>query len=145
MINLEYKKIKFLLFTIIFFISCSPHKSLNSRKGEITSNYKILKIDSVNSYYFIYVTRDKIKFKIVSKKEISTSGDKIKVGKKYALNLISMLSDKPIKDLAELPQNRSLVSCYFFDDSTKICYEKSYNRDLYKIENLKGLYLIKSN
>jgi len=27
-----------------------------------------------------------------------------------------MLSDKPIKDLAELPENRSLVNCYFVND-----------------------------
>ena len=136
-------KNNFFLYIIVLITACNSNKGF--RKSSETNHlyYHITGIDSINSYYFIYAKKDQLKFKIVSKKEIYINGVKIKVGKKYSLNLISMLSDKPIKGLTELPENRSLVNCYSADDSTEICYRKNYVRDLYKVENLKGLNIIK--
>ena len=123
--------------------ACNSNKAFRGSIEANHLNYKIIGIDSINSYYLIYATRDKLNFKIVSNKEASKNGQRIKLGKKYSLNLISMLSDKAIKDLDVLPENRSLVNCYYFDDSTEICYEKNYIRDLYKVQNLRGLNIDK--
>ncbi len=136
-------KINFVLLAITLLTACNSNKAFKSSVDVKHLSYRITGIDSINSYYLIYATRDKLKFKIVSNKEASANGERIKSGKKYSLTLISMLSDKAIKDLDVLPENRSLVNCYYFDDSTEICYKKNYIRDLYKVENLKGLNIVK--
>ncbi len=135
--------IKFVLIGITLVTVCILNEACRVSNEAKYLNYRIIGIDSINNYYLISVTRDQIMFMIISDKVTSTSGRKIKSGKKYNFNLISMLSDKPIKDLSELPKNRSLVSCYYFDDSTEICYRKNYTRDFYRVENLKGLDLSK--
>ena len=135
-------KINFVLLLIILLSACNLNKSFRDSGEAKHFNYRIIGIDSVKSYYLIYATKDKLKFIIVSNKEASANGEKIKSGKKYSLNLISMLSNKAIKDFDILPENRSLVNCYYFDDSTEICYKKNYIRDLYKVENLRGLKIV---
>jgi hypothetical protein len=133
---------------IIFISSCKCYHSNENIKNinaENTVNYKIYKIDSLNSYYLIYAKKEELLYKIVSKKSNKDGCLKIKINSIYALKLRSMEIMKPkIEDPKKRPMNYLdfIEPCRKFDDSTKICLER-YMTDLYFVDNVKGLCLIK--
>jgi|SRR5690554_101125 len=136
-----------LAFLILIFISIGCKVSQNQSSLEIYQDkkYSVEKIDSVNNYYLIYLIQDNNKFKIVSKKGLENSTscmEKIEVGQEYLLEL-QKLVPTPIKDSNPLGNKPSLsiLSCYYFDENTKICEEVGMEV-LYKTNNLVGLCII---
>ncbi|MDR2223111.1 MAG: hypothetical protein LBE34_10285 [Flavobacteriaceae bacterium] len=130
-----------LLFFVITFSCGSKMKTtttidiINTR---VNNSYQISKIDSVNSFYFVYCTKDEKTYKIFSKKYNSKCNlGKIKEGEYYNFELINFpdysKNDNAITGLV------SLVTCFMLDKDTQICKEKGIN-GLYTTENLIGLY-----
>nr|WP_315035466.1 hypothetical protein [uncultured Chryseobacterium sp.] len=125
-----------LILSIILFISC---KSTNIQKEE----YRVYKIEKLNSYYIIYCEKDGQKYKIVSKESIDkTSNNKVKIGKIYSFILHqypikNMIDNNPLTNTTTTPY---VIHCYMFDE-TKVCEEEFIK--LYTADNLKGLYYIK--
>ena len=93
------------------------------------SYYNVHKIKTAGKYYVIYVSKDDITYKIVSKKEKINDCNGIRKNKSYPLNLskIQILGG-------------SEVDCVSFDEKTVICKEP--DADLYIATNLKGLCII---
>lgn len=126
--------ILFIIFSI-FIISC-----VGSRNAlEDMNSYSIYKIDSINNYYLIYARKNDSIYKIVSKKEKMEDCKKIKLGKKYNLELQSLKSQTPVIDGVKIsPVNYLDINCFTFEDNTQICKEEGVY-DLYFAENIKGL------
>ncbi|BAP31531.1 uncharacterized protein CHSO_2494 [Chryseobacterium sp. StRB126] len=105
--------------------------------------YKIYKIEKLNSYYLIYCEKDGEKYKIVSKeandKKVKTC-KKIKIGESYNLKLVNYPDYS--KNENPLTGFSPLVNCFTFDSNTNICKEPGVN-GLYTAKNLTGLYYIK--
>lgn len=115
-------------------------KSLNSQKQ---IEYKIYKIEKLNSYYLIYCEKDGEKYKIVSKEpndEKIKAYKKIKIGESYNLKLVNYPDYSKNKD--PLTGFSPLVNCFTFDSDTNICKEQGVN-GLYTTKSLTGLYYIK--
>jgi hypothetical protein len=108
------------------------------------SLFNVFKIDSINAYYLIYAKKDKSIYKIVSKKETIIGSIKIEPRNRYYFKLYSIISNRKVASTSILPQNSLLVNCYSFDDTTQICLENGQLRELYLVENLKGLFLIET-
>lgn len=129
-----------LILTIILLTSCKTRS--NSDQSEL---YKVLKIDSINSYYIVYCEKDAEKYKIVSKEQnanISNYGSKIKIGESYNLTLDYYHPNNNDKNpLTNTSTTPYVIRCYMFTD-TEICQEQGIN-GLYIAKNLKGLYYVK--
>lgn len=126
-----------LMLYVILFISC---KSLSSQKQ---IEYKIYKIEKLNSYYLVYCEKDGEKYKIISREsdnEDIKTYKKIKIGASYNLKLVSYPDYS--KNTDSLTGFSPLVNCFTFDRDTSICKEKGIN-GLYTTKNLIGLYYIK--
>ncbi|WP_334126982.1 hypothetical protein [Empedobacter brevis] len=128
-----------LLITIVifFFISCNSSKQLSENKIE----YKVDKIESLNNWNIIYLSRGYNKYKLVSLKTENKECHKIKEGKTYNFILHSRRENPPIINGIKLePVNYLDLHCYAYDNETEICIEpeKGIN-DLYSAENLNGL------
>jgi len=135
-----------LILLAIVLIACSSTKE--NRQRSVSENkllYKVYRIDSINSYYLIYAKRKDSLYKIVSKKAVDVSSDKIVINKNYEFKLISSLLNRRIGNTVILPQNSLLVDCFYYDNTTKICLEGDSIRDLYHADNIKGIYFIKAN
>lgn len=106
----------------------------NKMSQDSSNIYKVYKIDSINSYYLIYVRKGKDRYKIVSHKDTVIQGSKIQLHKKYRLTLYVAL-----KGVYFPPE----VTCYNFAANTPIC--KEYNKGIYELyfsNDLSGLYYI---
>ena len=107
-----------LILSVILFTSC---KSLNNQKQD---EYKIYKIENLNSYYIVYCEQNGQKYKIVSKQlndKTVNKYKKIKIGESYnfVLNLYRPY-DKDKNPLTNTSATPYVINCYMFDDS-KIC------------------------
>lgn len=139
---------KYFVLLVIIIVSCKSYKSNNNLENIAVSNldnYNVYKIDSLNSYYLIYAKRENLLYKIVSKKA-NCNYEKIKIDSNYKLKLRPM----NIMKLKNLPSNDQpmnyldfIDSCQKLDDSTKVCLER-YMTDLYYVDNMKGLCIIKN-
>ena len=121
--------------------SCASRMYLDTgRKKDYdpTWVYKVYKIDSIGPWNLIYVKHDGYLYKILSHKEIGVEGIKIRRHKRYNLILHSRIYG---------PRAGSGVSCFNFDNTaTVICLERNKGIfDSLRAENLKGLYLVKSD
>ncbi|UUC45203.1 hypothetical protein [Flavobacterium cerinum] len=133
---------KNIIFTlaVILFISCKPLNNNQEQVGE----YKVYKIDTIDSFYTIYCEKNGEKYKIVSKEQnekVINSNEKIAVGQSYnfVLNLYRPNNDSnPLTNATTAP---NVIRCYMFEN-TKICEEEGIK--LYTSNNLKGLSFIKS-
>lgn len=130
-------------YLILPFILIAAYSSCMSKisSSQQQDNFKVYKIDSINSYYLVYCEKDAQKFKIVARMEAKMqNGNEIKLGGFYnfALNIFP-------KNEGDNPLTKSAlnVNCYMFDKDTKICKEEGIN-GLYTTANLSGLYYIKS-
>lgn len=125
----------YILATILFFLwTVSSHANINE------DIYEVYRIDSVNSFYIIYCSKDTQKYKIVSEKKDILSNDfvRVEVGGFYNLILKSFpdkSSENPLTNNSSL-----LISCYMFDKDTEICREPGIN-GLFTSPNLVGLYI----
>lgn len=107
---------------------------------EVNDLYQVSKIDSVNSFYFVYCTKGEKSYKLFSKKDNKKySFEKIQEGEYYNFELISF-PDYSKSDNA-ITGFDPLVTCFMLDKYTQICKEKGLN-GLYTTKNLKGLYYI---
>ncbi|TKC60165.1 hypothetical protein FBD94_14725 [Pedobacter hiemivivus] len=138
-----------LLITLVF-IACVSSKltqSANINADEKLSNglynYKVYKIDSINTYYLIYAKKGDSLYKIVSKKTLNKNCEKIQRNISYAFKLRSGLTDFHIGGVLVSSKQLPHVNCYTYDDSTKICLERDSINDLYHADNIQGLCYIK--
>ncbi|MHC5310111.1 hypothetical protein ACYSNM_08570 [Myroides sp. LJL116] len=134
-----------LVYFFVIAISCgfqmknkSDKKVTNTGENDL---YKILKIDSISSFYIIYCTKDKQNYKIISKKEDEKyKFEKIKESECYSFELTNFpdytISDNPLTGFS------SIEPCFMLDKDTEICKEQGV-KGLYTVSNLKGLYYIK--
>ncbi len=122
--------------------SCAVHKvNKNNKKNRsdysISSKFLITKIDSTNSYYLVYCSKNKKSYKIISKKVDNRNAlNKIELGKKYFFELNDFLqktNNNPLTGFC------SAVPCFFLDDETEICHEDGVLGP-YKTQNLKGIF-----
>jgi len=105
--------------------------------------FKINKIDSINSYYLIYSVKDNKKYKIVSKKDTRERiecKNVLKENSYYDFELENLIQEVESSNPLENKPTFPVLSCYVFDDDTKIC-EENEMEILYKVKNLKGLCL----
>ncbi len=130
---------------IIFFMSVSAcnlsNKSITSSKVGTADNqlYKVIKIDSIEKIYLIYVKRNDSIFKIMSKKEKSLNCKQVKINEYYILNIVSWF-----------PENQSNIKMRMSGvkyDGVLIKIERDgIVGDLYITNNIKGLcYIVLKN
>lgn len=135
------KKTAFFLFIIA--ISCGSKIKNTSQKSltitDVDDLYKITKIDSINSFYFIYCDKDERIYKIISKKiDEKSKLNKIKENKYYRFQLTSFPDYS--KDNNPLTGFNSIEPCFMLDKQTKVCKEQGI--ELCTTKNLKGLYYL---
>lgn len=126
---------------ICFFYNCNiKKKQLETlvSSNTIDGKYKIIKIDSMNSFYFILCEKDVLKYKIVSKK-VNNYNYKISVGNYYSLSLKNF-PDYTEKD-TPLTGYSSSQPCIALDSNTNVCKEKEIV-GIFTSKNLKGLNYI---
>lgn len=111
----------------------------NGVKQNINSSYRVYKIDSINNFYLIYAHKERIKYKIVSKKRFCEPKDKILIDGYYEFDLSSMIYDSK-----ELPIHPGGGGSIRVDSITTIFLEDSIN-DIFSAKNIEGLCFVKSN
>lgn len=121
---------------IIYFVCCLFLNYCSSGNQEATgslnhtdTSYEVYRIDSVNNYYVIYISRKDTNYKVISKKQFSENCRRIKNGKYYDFELTSLSIEINTPGFAE---------CLWVDSITKICLENSIV-DLKVSKNVKGL------
>lgn len=103
--------------------------------------YKVYKIKLNNEYYEIYAQRGDKYFKIVSKKENTFGGEKIRKGRCYQFELTSREELAPTIDGVKiLPMN--YLDIEYMHDNTTIKIDGGEIQTLYYAKNLKGLYFV---
>jgi hypothetical protein len=127
---------------IIFCLSFTCRPSNVGQQG--SDNYEVVKIDSINNYYFVYSKKNDSIFKIVSHKPLIKvkKCNRVKMGSNYPFLLHSILDDLPAGFEALSPKRNPQINCVGFDDSTSICVEEGMVRDLFSADNLQGLCFI---
>jgi uncharacterized protein YtpQ (UPF0354 family) len=134
---------KLIVLLFIITISCSSQMKHNSQRiitiTDVDNLYKITKIDSVNSFYFIYCNKGEKTYKIISEKiDEKYKIDKIMENKYYRFQLTSFpdysKNDNPLTGF------NSIEPCFMLDKQTKVCKEQGI--ELFITKNLKGLYYI---
>lgn len=125
-----------LIIVVVAIMACTQ---TGAKYSEDSISYKVYKIDSINSYYLIYANRKDSLYKIVSKKESVKNCNPIQKDHQYNFKLHSALANRRIGGKEILPQNSLLVNCFFYDESTSICFEGDSIRDLHYADNIKGL------
>ena len=129
------KKVIYLVVIIFLFLSCKSQKLYSGLE------YRILKIDSLDSVYLIYAEKDDISIgnsnviKIVSaKSENRCKRNQLVIGKNYKLNLTSLYPENfASHHLNGINYNGVLVK-----------FDKDYNvrKDLFTADHLNGLCYI---
>ena len=137
------KKLFLILFFISSIISCSRNAYLtnsNSLQSSTEDCYKVTRIETVDNYYQIYATKDKVAYKIISREDyLPKKGTKLKVGNCYLLQLKSRTDLLPTIDGVKLvPLN--YLDIEYMHENTPIKIDGG-SKDLYYADNLKGLYL----
>jgi len=133
------KNTTLLLLVVLF--SCVNNKQITVKQNE---GYRILKIDSMDNIYIVYVQKDDSLYKVLSLKEHinqRTNHSKIKVGKQYPLKLKSLFEKNFLGKYDLSPQALPYVEGVDYY-GTKIKIEPDSINDLYTTENLKGLLFI---
>ena len=128
------KTIILIILQIVFFISNGI------AKANILKNYfEVIKIDSIENKYLIYVQKNDSVFEIVSKKnERINYCTEIIVGNKYELHLESYFKNLIIDGSDLSPKNIQNVTHYVIE-GTGIKLESECRRELFYTNNIKGL------
>lgn len=85
--------------SLFIFISCVTKKrdmvQLNEKDNASSniSKFEVVKIDSIDNIYLLYVKRNDSLLKIVSLKQINNNCKKIRIGNYYSLKIKSFFSD----------------------------------------------------
>lgn len=128
---------------LIFFkepVNCITYNSqkqlFQSKKNANDNRFEIVKIDSIKNVYLIYAKRYDSLIKIVSAKERVSNCEKIVIGGKYELNIISIVY--------QIASKRHIAGVKFNDTIIKM-EGGSVIWDLFKSDNLKGLCILPPN
>ncbi|WP_298753793.1 hypothetical protein [uncultured Psychroserpens sp.] len=137
---------KYLLILIIVLFSCNNKKSIinESKVQESKQNYKVFKVDSIGSFYLIYLNKGNLNYKVISEMQSEKKANElIEVGKEYSLSLSSVFNQKlKIKD-KKVRAVPLMVDCIQFEKNINICKEKELGiNDLHYTSDLSGLHLI---
>jgi len=135
-----WKVIVLITFALCLSFTCKPSNVCHS-SGDY---YEVVKIDSINNYYFVYSKRNDSIFKIVSNKPLIKvkKCNRIKMGSNYPFLLHSILDNLPAGFENLSPKRNPQINCIGFDDSTSICVEQGIVRDLFSADNVSGLCFI---
>lgn len=139
------KKAIYLVFILFAFCKSNVISNKKNYRVKQQKTYSVYKLDSLNSYYLIYVKRGDSLFKIVSRKTQQGNCNSIKVASNYELSLSPMhIQRKTVGNSQFQPVNHLDMGsrCKKFDDSTEVCIER-YMDDLYTSDNISGRCLIK--
>jgi hypothetical protein len=130
--------------SFLLIISCINSKSPSQIDSGL--EYRIKKIQNVNSWHIIYATKADSLYKVVvgQDSKVNKECQKIVVGKYYNLQLYSRRENAPeINGVKLQPINYADIECYRYDEETEICIEpKKGIYDLHYASNLKGLCYI---
>ncbi|MGI9582968.1 hypothetical protein ACR1PO_17360 [Chryseobacterium sp. RRHN12] len=125
---------------VLMLLNCGPKIKISQEMHD-SGKYTVYKIDSINSYYLVYLTYRKNSFKVISKKESSSSCRLIKVGDQFNLFFL----DRLIKEENYIPKDFKTIStlsfvpdCIKLDDSTEICRDRGMD-NIYLSKSLRGL------
>lgn len=130
------KKIKIVAISIILTILIAI-----STKA-FTQNFKVVKIDSIETKYLIYVERNDSIFKIVTNKAASNkSNNQIQIGKRYSFHIKSYFDDMKIDGIDLSPRGIQNVT-HFNIDGVGIELEWNCKRNLYYSTDIAGKYFI---
>ena len=137
---------KYLIITIVIVFTFGSD-TRNVKKDQIQNskkNYKVFKIDSVGSYYLIYLKNRNKNYKVISKKEIEKkSYDLIQLGKEYSLNLNSIFNQQIKVKNKKIILTPPIVDCIGFEKNIYICKEKELGiNDLHFSSDIYGLSII---
>lgn len=127
----------FIFFLGILLFSSFVEKDNNCMEVE----YKVIKIDSIKNWFFIYATRNDSTFKIVSIKVQNCECQKILEGRLYQFKLKKRIENVLTKEgMKILPMNYADIFGTSFDPNTDIFVPREKNiYGLYSCEDLKGL------
>lgn len=130
---------KYLLIIVLSAILFSCSRNNYPSQNELC--YNVYKIQLNNEYYEIYARRGGQHFKIISKKEDFTAGEKIRKGKCYQFELTSREELAPTIDGVKiLPVN--YLDIRYMHGNTAIKIDGGKIHTLHYAKNLKGLYLV---
>jgi hypothetical protein len=131
------------LFLILAIVSCISINKTTGQLKNVSAQYYVYKIDSINNYYLIYAKKTDSLYKIVSKKEKIRNCDFIHIGQSYGFVLESVWNhDIIINGKNVSPRMTPHIECVGFDNVTSICLEKDSINDLHIAKNVRGLCLI---
>jgi len=100
-----------LLATLITLSCKTSDVGKNKFSNKVKEKFEVLKIDSIETNYLIYVKRNDSIFKIASTKKDTTSCEKIRIGKSYTLKLKSVFPPNYYQklDIAGIKFNGSMI------------------------------------
>ena len=134
-------KINFLiLISILFFLSCKSNKIVDpivenskrtNQKINLKDQFEILKIDSIQNVYLIYIKRNDSVFKVASDKEINIKCKSIQKGEFYNLKIKSVFS-------SNFHQKLDIAGFRFSGTLIKL-KEEGVIWDLFVSNNFKGI------
>ncbi|GEM_PF-1645593 len=127
-----------ILFIGFFLGACSVSKKYSIIPAKVSSIYRIKSIDSTENNYIIYAIEKGLTYKLVTKRQENplNCSDRIKVGRRYRLNLLSVFGRK----FTDGPQSDKYLRTAFFNgEDVNVDENENIVRDIYKIENATGL------
>jgi hypothetical protein len=136
----------FILSLMLLLVSCKTKVPQNNSKTISAPLYEIYKIDSVKNYYIIYAKKDRLKFKILSKKQNQYQCDELKINSKYLLQILPLSLNPQMFDSTSpnyLNRYSHSLVCYPLKDSTDVCVENGIT-DIYFTKDIVGLCFIKN-
>ena len=124
--------ILFMIIYLVMNISCKSNLAVSN-----AIKYKVVSIDSIEDVYVIYAKNKSNYFKIVTQKmQYSSSCNKIKIGKKYKFDLVSLLKEKE--------KFRTNVAGVDFHGKS-ILLERDSITDIYSANNIESLCFVKKS
>lgn len=92
--------------TLLFYNCQTLNKPQNTKEIIESSNtYTATKIDSLNTFYFVYCTKNKLTYKIISKKDSNKNNSNVEINKSYHFTLINFpdysKSENPLSELIQ--------------------------------------------
>ncbi|WP_298900947.1 hypothetical protein [uncultured Psychroserpens sp.] len=138
---------KYLIITIVIVFTFGSD-TRNVKKDQIQNskkNYKVFKIDSIGSFYLVYLRKGNLNYKVISEKlKKKESSDLIEVGEEYNLSLYSIFNQKLKINNKEVRVVPLIANCVQFEKDINICKEKDLGiNDLHYTPDLRGLYIIR--
>ncbi len=137
---------KRLIVLILILTSCKGTQidsEPKSRKVDLFKEIdaKVYKIDSVKNYHVIYVSSDKLNYKVISKKGNSDNCNKVELDSMYSFKIKSLILPEPRINNSNFskPVNYDdFQKCAHMDDFTEICTEVRVV-DIFESPNMFGL------